>query len=178
MGGAAGEGWVKMSVAGVSLSPAHTEVNSGEVRRQGTDGRTDASRRWSHPEPAATPPGLLSLLRRTNSWDKSSRSCREIHGGWGGEHRAVGSWLAGTGGPPHLLQVHVLGQLLLQHVLQLLVHLAQVLISRLHQVPEHRAQAAPLALGGAVAAQCAARHVWRGRRVELVSRSQNNCISI
>lgn len=30
-----------MSVAGVSLSPAHTEVNSGEVRRRATDGRTD-----------------------------------------------------------------------------------------------------------------------------------------
>lgn len=43
--GTAGEGWVKLSVAGVSLSPAPTEVNSGEVRRQGTDGRTDASRR-------------------------------------------------------------------------------------------------------------------------------------
>lgn len=35
----AGEGLVKMSVAGISLSPAHTEVNSSEVRRQGMDGR-------------------------------------------------------------------------------------------------------------------------------------------
>lgn len=30
----------RMSVAGVSLSPAHTEVNGSEVRRQGTDGCT------------------------------------------------------------------------------------------------------------------------------------------
>lgn len=36
-GGVLGAG---MSVAGFSLSPAHTEVNSSEVRRQGTDGRT------------------------------------------------------------------------------------------------------------------------------------------
>lgn len=32
--------WGGVSVAGVSLSPAHTEVTSSEVRRQGTDGRT------------------------------------------------------------------------------------------------------------------------------------------
>lgn len=32
--------WRGGAVAGVSLSPAHTEVNSSEVRRQGTDRRT------------------------------------------------------------------------------------------------------------------------------------------
>lgn len=36
----------------------------------------------------------------------------------------------------YLLQVHVLGQLLLQHVLELLVHLPQVLVSGLDQVSE------------------------------------------
>lgn len=63
-----------MSVAGVSLSPGHTEV-----KKEGMDGWTGVNvcSRSSHPEPAATPPGLLSLLRRTNSWDRSSRSCRE-----------------------------------------------------------------------------------------------------
>lgn len=68
-------------------------------------------------------------------------------------------------GDSHLLQVHVLGQLLLQHVLQLLVHLSQVLVSRLHQISEDRAQTPPLALGASVTSVSpvspngAARHV-------------------
>lgn len=32
------------------------------------------SRCWPHPEPTGL---LLSLLNRTNSWERSSRSCRE-----------------------------------------------------------------------------------------------------
>lgn len=43
---------------------------------------------------------------------------------------------AGVAAGSYLLQVHVLGQLLLQHVLQLLVHLSQVLVSRLDQISE------------------------------------------
>lgn len=66
MGGAAGEGWVKMSVAGVSLSPAPTEVNSGEVRRQGTDGRTDGCFQEVVSSRAASAASWTALLAETD----------------------------------------------------------------------------------------------------------------
>lgn len=62
-------------------------------------------------------------------------------------------------GVRYLLKVHVLGQLLLQHVLQLLVHLSQVLVARFHQIPEDRAQTATVPLRAAVTSDRTARHV-------------------
>ena len=59
----------------------------------------------------------------------------------------------------YLLQVHVLGQLLLQHVLQLLVHLSQVLVSRFDQISEDRTQTSSLPLRASVTSDGAARHV-------------------
>lgn len=86
----------------------------------------------THSDRAVLPPGLLSLLSRTSSWDRSSRSCTE--------RQAVAVPVRSGAARPlasYLLQVHVLGQLLLQHVLELLVHLSQVLVSRFDQISEH-----------------------------------------
>lgn len=62
-------------------------------------------------------------------------------------------------GSDYLLQVHVLGQLLLQHVLQLLVHLSQVFIPWFHQISEDRTQTSSVSLRGAVTSDCTARHI-------------------
>lgn len=58
------------------------------------------------------------------SWKDTVRDCvgREALEGW------VGRLVVHT----RLVQVHVLGELLLQHVLQLLVHFPKVLIAWLH----------------------------------------------
>lgn len=59
----------------------------------------------------------------------------------------------------YLLQVHVLGQLLLQHVLQLLVHLSQVLVSWFHQISEDRTQTSSVSLRTSVTSRGTTRHV-------------------
>lgn len=59
----------------------------------------------------------------------------------------------------YLLQVHVLGQLLLQHVLQLLVHLSQILVSWFHQISEDGTQTSSFSLRASVTSDRSARHI-------------------
>jgi hypothetical protein len=58
-------------------------------------------------------------------WQMTQGPC-----GWGG--RWLDGWMCRPVGHTRLVQVHILGELLLQHVLQLLVHLSKVLVSWLH----------------------------------------------
>lgn len=59
-------------------------------------------------------------------------------------------------GHTRLVQVHILGELLLQHVLELLVHLPKVLVTWLHQVSQDTAQPA------AVRVACCHRYICKG----------------